>query len=106
VIEELRNQVSLMGEETFVTYVDQTLIELEEKYGVTLPLHGDVERISARVYEELDILHAIEGETAVDELRERTGLDSERLKRLLNDLQGKGVIERAGGQVRRIGERP
>jgi hypothetical protein len=53
VLEELQTQTELLDEEFFVALVNEALIDLEEWFGVTLPLSESVEAITARVYDQL-----------------------------------------------------
>jgi len=84
--EEIRTQTELIEEEVFVTHIGEALTELQEQYGVTIPLTDYVEKRSKEAYEGLEILMLIEdeGPLSTEEIVERTEVEdvSERLDRL------------------------
>ncbi|MFC6991639.1 hypothetical protein ACFQH3_07665 [Haladaptatus sp. GCM10025707] len=49
-----------MGQELFVTDVNEALTDLTDQHNVTTPLHGPVAKITRRVYEELEVLYALD----------------------------------------------
>jgi len=83
---EMRTQTELLGEEVFVTHIGEALTELQEQYGVTIPLTDYVEKRSEEAYEGLEVLMLIENEgpLSTEEVVERTEIEnvSERLDRL------------------------
>lgn len=103
---ELDRQTELRGEEFFVTVVNESLADLEERFGATTPIGGSVSRRAGQVYRELEVLMAIDGTTTVDEIERSTDLPQEEFDDLLDGLEAKGVIERDGAEVEQLEERP
>lgn len=54
VLDELHRQTELLDDRLFVTYVNETLIDLEEEYNVTTPILEAVDEIAKEVYLELE----------------------------------------------------
>ena len=106
VLKELQAQTELLNEEFFVTFVNEALIDLEDRFGVTTPLSDPIEEITARVYDQLALLQAFDETIAVGELREEVELSEDRFSTMLDDLEQKGNIERANDSVRKIDSKP
>lgn len=106
VLDELRHQIELLDEELFVTHVNEALVDLEDRFGVTTPIHEEIRAISARVYDQLSIVLTIDDVATVDELQEELDLSGDRLTDMLDDLERKGNIERDGNTVRKLDDRP
>ena len=51
--DELQQQIDLLGQELFVTYANEALLELEEQHNISTPLAERVSEITERVYREL-----------------------------------------------------
>lgn len=106
ILKELRHQVELLDEELFVTHVNEALIDLEDRFGVTTPIREEIQEISTRVYDQLSILATIDDAAMVDELRAELDLSEDRLAAMLDSLERKGTIERDGDTVRTLDDRP
>jgi len=106
IVEEIQTQSRLLGETLFITHVNEALLDLGERFNVTIPLQDDVEQLSAEVYDELAILMEIDDTATVDELRENTDVSDDRLDALLADLADRGKIERDDGTIRKVDDRP
>lgn len=103
---ELETQIELLGEEFFATFIGEALGDLEERFDVTTPLHDHVDSITVRVYEQLEILLAIEEDTEITELEETVAIPEDRLSTLLDDLERKGNIRRDDGAITVMDKRP
>ena len=86
--------------------VNEALIDLEDRFGVTTPLSDPIEKITARVYDQLALLQAFDETIAVGELQEQVELSEDRFSTMLDDLEQKGNIERANDSVRKIDSKP
>ncbi|WP_276249193.1 hypothetical protein [Haladaptatus sp. YSMS36] len=53
--------------------VNEALADLTEQHNVTTPLHGPVAEITERVYEELEVLHALDDPKSVADLQQGLG---------------------------------
>lgn len=103
---EIRSQVELVGDELFVTDVNESLRELEERFGITTPIESFLAEETDRIYRELEVLMAFEKRTTVSALSDELERPEEDVIELLESLEAKGVIQRAGDEVRKLGERP
>jgi len=103
---EIRSQVELLEEELFVTDVNESLLELEERFGITTPIEPFLAEETDRIYRELEVMMAFEEQTTVSALCDELGRAEEEVLTLLDSLEVKGVIQREGVEVRKIGERP
>ena len=106
IVDEIETQIELRGEEFFVTFINEALGDLEERFNVTTPVHTLVESISVRVYEQLEILRHIETETTIDALEAVVDIPEDRIGDRLDELEEKGNIRRGDGTVVLIDERP
>ena len=89
-----------------MTFVNEALIDLEDRFGVTTPLSDPIEEITARVYDQLALLQTFDETIAVGELQEEVELSEDRFSTMLDDLEQKGNIERANDSVRKIDSKP
>lgn len=96
---EIQTQSNLLGEELFITYINEALIKLEENYGVTTPLQDHVEDVTARVYDKLELLHAIGDGATHAQLVDKTIIPEDRVEELINDLERRGSIKRERGKI-------
>lgn len=98
---EVEAQIGELGGELFVTYVNDALGEMEERFGATTPLREWVAERTERVYEEIAIVQALEeGETISESgLHERVGLSESELTNALTRLEAKGVVDRDGETI-------
>jgi hypothetical protein len=98
---ELDQQIELLGQELFVTFVNEALSELEERHEVSTPLADTVGEITERVYRELEVLQAFDDSVAEAELRGRVDLSNTEIDDVLQRLESKDVITVANGSVRK-----
>lgn len=103
---EINRQVALLGEEFFVTVVNESLVELEDRFGVTVPIRDAVAKRTNRVYSELEVLLAFDDSTTIESLTDEVDITAEELDPLLTGLERKGVIERTGSGIEKLRERP
>lgn len=106
IVEEIEVQTELLDEEFFVTFVNEALGKLNERFNVTTPLEGPVGAIAERVYEQLDIMIRIDDTTGIEELKEQINLDEESFLERLDELEEKGNIQREGDVVKKLDDRP
>jgi len=103
---ELRRQTELLGEELFVTEMSEALIDLEDRFGVTTPLDDVVAEISERVYQELEVLLAVENSDSVEEVFKQVELSEAKAEAVMNRLGEKGLVELDGRSVERLDGQP
>lgn len=89
---ELERQIDLLGQELFVSYVNEALVELADRYDVTTPLSETVGEITERVYRELDVLQAFDDAIHRSELYERVDLPPDEIDEAIQSLVSKGVV--------------
>lgn len=104
--EEIDRQVDLLGEELFVTVLNESLIDLEERFGARTPIESEIVARTERVYRELELLRALDGTGTVGELSGEIDASEEQLNELLDDLEEKGVVRRNGDDIEKVGEKP
>lgn len=89
---ELEQQIDLLGQELFVSHVNEALASLDERHDITTPLSEPVSEITERVYRELELLHAFDDAIPRSELHERVGLSSDEVDEAIRSLESKGVV--------------
>ncbi|AWB27963.1 DUF6036 family nucleotidyltransferase [Halococcoides cellulosivorans] len=90
--DELDHQIDLLGQELFVTYVNEALLELEDRHNVSPSIADRVSEITQRVYRELDVLQAIEGDTSRSELDAVVDLPGDAIDEAIHSLVEKEII--------------
>lgn len=90
--DELAQQIDLLGQELFVSYANEALVDLEEQHNVTTPLAESVSKITERVYRELEVLQAIDDSIDRSELATTLDLSDRELEEALWSLEAKNVI--------------
>jgi len=90
--DELAQQIDLLGQELFVSYVNEALGDLEDQHNVTSPLAETVSEITERVYRELEVLQAIDDSIHRSELASTLDLSTGELEEALRSLDAKDVI--------------
>jgi len=76
-----------------VTYVNEALTDLTEQHNVTTPLHDPVAEITERVYEELEVLHALDEPKSVTDLQQELdwpAADVQEIVRRLEERRRRG----------------
>lgn len=106
IIEEIEVQTTLLDEEFFVTFINESLGKLEDQFNVTTPLDQPVVTIAERVYEQLHILLNIEESITVDSMKKDVDLTEESLLEHLENLEAKGNIQWRRDQIQKIADRP
>lgn len=101
---ELQRQIDLLGQELFVSHVNEALVALDERHNVTTPLADVVRDITERVYRELEVVQAFDDVISRAELYERVGLSSTEVDETIRSLEAKGVVTVAGNQITKESE--
>lgn len=96
---ELRHQIELLGQELFVTYVNEALVELEERHNITTPIMETVDEITAHIYQELEVLHEIDESSLVSDLHKALDLTPSEIEAAIRNLEQKNVIAVDGNQI-------
>jgi len=98
---ELETQIELLDQELFVTYVNEALTDLTEQYNVTTPLGDTVAEITGHVYEELEVLQALDEPRSMTALGEELDRTVAEVQDIVSRLEGKNAIAITDGQVKR-----
>lgn len=98
---ELITQTELLDQELFVTYVNEALTDLTEQHNVTTPLHDPVAEITERVYEELEVLHALDEPTSMTDLQHALDRTATEIQAIVRRLEEKDAVSVADGTVER-----
>jgi hypothetical protein len=99
---ELAAQIDLLEEELFVTYVNEALADLTEQHNVTTPLHDPVAEITARVYEELEVLQALGEPKSMPTLQQELDYSTAELGDIVRRLEEKDAIEGTTDRIERL----
>lgn len=99
---ELNDQIELPDQELFVTHVNEALVDLTDQYNVTTPLHEPVAEITERVYEEVEVLLALEDPTPVADLTGELDRTEGELRAIVNRLKDKDAVTVKGDIVERL----
>lgn len=101
---ELRCQTKLLGQELFVTYVNEALTELAERHNLRTPLDEPVTEITSQVYEELAVLNQFNDEVSIEELQQAVTLSPDEFDAVITRLIEKDVLAVADGTVKKQSE--
>ena len=98
---ELAAQIGLLEQELFVTYVNEALTDLTDQHNVTTPLHDPVAEITERVYEELEVLHALDEPTSMTDLQQDLDWPAADVQEIVSRLEQKDAVAVTDGRVDR-----
>ncbi len=98
---ELEAQIDWLGDDLFVTFANEALVELEERYGVTTAIADHVQELTVRYYRGLEVLQALDEPMAIDELADDLGLDVTVVRARIAYLVEYDRVSRVGETVRR-----
>ena len=90
--DELEQQIDLLGQELFVTHVNEALLELEEQHNITTSLVDRVSEITERVYRKLAVLQAFDESISRSELEAAVDLSAEDIDEAIEHLVEKDVV--------------
>lgn len=102
--EELTVQINRLGDDRFVTYANEALLDLESGYGVTTPLHEHVQELTERYYRGLEVLHALDEPKRIADLAADLGVDADAVAERIEYLEQFDRVTREDGLVRRDGD--
>jgi hypothetical protein len=95
----LEQQIDLLGQELFVSYVNEALMSLDERHNITTPLFDPVGKIMQRVYRELEVFHAFDDAIPRSELYERVALSPDEVDEAIQSLESKGAVTIKSDQI-------
>jgi hypothetical protein len=98
---ELETQVELLEQELFVTYVNEALTDLTEQHNVTTQLHDPIAEITERVYEELEVLHALDEPKLMTDLQQELNRTATDVQDIVRHLEEKDAVAVTDGRVER-----
>lgn len=96
---ELTHQIDLLGQELFVSYVNEALVALADRHNVTTPIESTVGKITERVYRELEVLQSFDESTSMSELRDLLDLSSTEIDGAVRSLERKDVVTVDDGRL-------
>ncbi|NEU59147.1 hypothetical protein FXF75_21200 [Halorussus sp. MSC15.2] len=100
--DELEAQIERLSDDQFATFANETLVELEERYGVTTPIEARVRELTNRYYRGIEVLQALNDSMTVDELAAELELDTDEVHDRLAYLLTFDRIHRDGDTVRPV----
>ncbi|WP_456473759.1 hypothetical protein [Candidatus Pyrohabitans sp.] len=105
-LQEVETQRKLLGTEVWLTYLNAKLDELEEKYGVTLPVKERIEEMASKVYNRFVVISLLkERDLSMEELEGRAEMSREDMEEVISDLLKRKIIKRVKGKLKLISER-
>ncbi|MCJ7450709.1 MAG: hypothetical protein MUP58_03130 [Candidatus Nanohaloarchaeota archaeon QJJ-9] len=105
IAEEIETQANLLDEELFITHIGESLNKLQKKHKTTTPLSDILEDRITSIYNQLEILTKLNGETNIDKLKKNTGMSQEKLEKALNSLEENSNVEIEGKKVKETKEK-
>jgi len=96
---ELEQQIDLLGQEPFVSHVNEALVSLDERHSITTPLSDPVSEITERVYRELEVFHAFDDTIPRSELYDRVALSPDEVDEAIRSLESKSAVAVEGDQI-------
>ncbi|WP_255152203.1 DUF6036 family nucleotidyltransferase [Halorarius halobius] len=100
--DELEAQIERLGDDQFATFVNEALVELEERYGVTTPIEARVQELTSRYYRGFEVLQALDEPMTIDELAAELDLDGGAVHDRLAYLSTFDRVHRDGDTVRPV----
>lgn len=89
----------LPSSRSFVTFVNEALVVLEERFNITPPITDTVAEITARIYQEFEVLHEIDESSTGSELHEALDLTSDEIEAAIRSLEHNEAIAIDGNQI-------
>lgn len=99
---EIENQSKLIGEDRFITHIAESVEELRERHGVTIPLSGYISERSREAYDQIEVLMVLRegGSVSRKKLIENVEIDEDRIDETVSRLEELGRVERDGDVIR------
>jgi predicted transcriptional regulator len=85
-----------------VTYVNEALADLTEQHNVTTALHSPVAETTERVYEELEVLHALDEPKSMPTLQQELDYTTAELQDIVSRLKEKDAVEVTDDRIERL----
>ena len=96
---ELEQQIDLLGQELFVSHMNEALVSFDERHNITTPLSDPVSEITERVYRELEVFHAFDDAIPRSELYERVAFSPDEVDEAIRSLESKSAVAVEGDQI-------
>ena len=96
---ELETQFDRLGDDRLVTYANEALVELEERYGVRTPIEDRVQELTDRYYRGLEVLQKLDEPMTVDELATELDLEINEVRERLGYLSRFDRVQRDGETI-------
>ncbi len=100
--DELEAQIERLDDDQFVTFANEALVELEERYGVTTPIEARIQELTNRYYRGLEVLQALDERMTVDKLAAELELDTDEVHDRIAYLSTFDRVHQDGNIVRPI----
>jgi hypothetical protein len=100
-LREIEAQRKLLGTEIWITRLNEKLEELDERYGIALPIRKQIGEMAGEVYDKLEVFLLLkEREMTLEELEERVEMGDEKLERVVGDLLSRKIIKEEAGRFK------
>jgi|Deesub1362B_J571_1020462.scaffolds.fasta_scaffold07659_3 hypothetical protein len=105
-LQEVETQRKLLGTEVWLTYLNAKLAELEEKYGVTLPVKEKIEVMARKVYYKFEVLSLLKKrDMSMEEIEGKAEMSREDLEEVVKDLLARKMIKKVRGKLNLISDK-
>ncbi len=105
-LQETDVQRKLLGTEIWITYLNAKLDELDERYGITLPIKGQIDEMAGRVYDKLEVTLLLrEKEMSRGELEEKAEMGRGELEKTVEDLLSRKIIKKVAGRFKLVSDK-
>lgn len=105
-LREIDVQRKLLDTEVWITYLDAKLDELDEGYGITLPIKEQIAEMAGKVYDKLEVTLLLkEREMSMEDLEEEVEMEREDLEKAVEDLLSRKIIKKAGRRFKLISDK-
>lgn len=99
---ELEAQMDRLGDDRFVTFANEALVDLDERYGVTTPIEDRVQGLTTRYYRGLEVLQALDEPKTIDELASNLELSIGKVRERVVYLEQFDRVTRDGQRIRPV----
>lgn len=104
-LQEIETQRKLLDTEIWITHINEKLIKLDEKYGVTLPIEERIDGMARTVYDKLEVTMLLrKKDMRLKDLEETAKMGRKDLAKALDDLLSRRTVKKAGERFKLISD--
>ncbi len=104
-LQEIEVQRKLLDTEIWITHINEKLVKLDEKYGVTLPIEERIDGMARKVYDKLEVIMLLrKKDMSLKDLEEKTEMGRKELVKALDDLLSRRNVKKADERFKLISD--